>query len=911
MKSIGHINLTNLKTKLYILILLFGLISIPRLIGNNIPFSTAGFINHEKEYRKVFDFNVGWRYYKGDVKNAMFYDFDDSKWDIVSLPHTVELLPSNASGGRNYQGIVWYRKHFRLDKSFTGQKIWLHFEAIMGKSKIYLNGNLIKEHFGGFLPITIDLSAANVKLEENNIISVCADNSNDPLYPPGKMQEVMDFCYFGGIYRDCWLYSTSPVYVTDANYADYKAGGGLFVSYENVSEKEATVRVNTHIINENRNNQKVRLVTQLIDESGNKTSIEAKNITLKSGESKTITQLIKIKKPKLWHPDNPNLYDLKSEVFVDNKPVDGLIHRIGIRSIEFKANQGLFINGKHFKEKLLGANRHQDFGYIGMALSNNLHYADVLKLRNAGFRIIRSAHYPQDPAFMDACDKLGMFVIVATPGWQFWNDDPIFAKRVLNDVQNMVRRDRNHPSVLLWEPILNETRFPIEFAQKAYETVHQEYPYPGCYAAIDDLSKGSELYDVIFCAPKKEEYYTKLGKCCFTREFGDCVDDWYSHNSYSRVSRDWSEQGLIHQAQHYAKKKYEGSLTTDQLYKSPAAHVGGALWHSFDHQRGYHPDPFYGGIMDAFRQPKYSYFMFQSQRDPNLKLPNVDSGPFIYIANAMTPISPNDVIVYSNCDSVRLIITADNKLNEEQTADAFSLTTPPTTRFYTDTITKPVIKNIHGIPNEPVVFNNAFSFVTIRALHRAKLEEQAVIIAEGIMNGKVVVSQKQMPSKRSDQIKLSVDYNGLEPQANGSDIVVLTASITDKRGYVRQLAMEKIQFSIQGEGVIIGDEKIGANPCVVERGTAPLLIRTTTKPGTVKVIAKLTFEGINTAKPDTLTFNTVSATEKLLYIDLPDKNQKILDNNSQRKIDYDNSKREELIRKVEKDQEYFEATEKK
>ena len=147
-------------------------------------------------------------------------------------------------------------------------------------------------------------------------------------------------------------------------------------------------------------------------------------------------------------------------------------------------------------------------------------------------------------------------------------------------------------------------------------------------------------YDVVYTAPKNEAFYRNAGKSCFTREYGDCVDDWNSHNSYSRVAREWGEEPQIRQAQHYARKDYGGSLTVDQFYKSPRGHIGGALWHSFDHQRGYHPDPFWGGLMDMFRQPKYSYYMMMSQRDPHLHLEQADSGPMVYIANAMTPFPP-------------------------------------------------------------------------------------------------------------------------------------------------------------------------------------------------------------------------------------------------------------------------------
>jgi beta-galactosidase len=872
-------------------------------------FSTAGFYAVPASGREVYNFNVGWKFYRGSFSGAEAKTCNDKNWDIVSLPHTVQLLPEAASGGKNYQGAAWYRKYFHLDNSFVGKKIWLHFEAIMGKAKIYVNGKLITEHLGGFLPIIINLSDAGVVANSDCEISVCADNSDDPTFPPGKPQAEMDFCYMGGIYRDCWLYTTSDVHITDANYASTEAGGGVFVSYDYVNKSEALVRVKTQVKNEGKTDRTIVVKNDLSDIDGNST-VKAKaesSVMLKAGESKEVEQEIKVSNPVLWHPDHPNLQRLTTSVSINNKVVDAISNNIGIRSIEFVPNLGLSINGEIFKEKLLGVNRHQDYGYIGMALTNNLHYSDVKKMRDAGVRIIRSAHYPQDPAFMDACDQLGMFIIVATPGWQFWNDNGTFEKLVLTDIKNMVRRDRNHPSVLMWEPILNETHFPADFARKAYETVHSEYPAKGCYAACDEISKGSEMYDVLYAGPKDAAAYQKLNKCCFTREFGDCVDDWYSHNSYSRVERGWSEQGLIFQAQHYAKKNYEGSLTIDQIFKAPAAHIGGALWHSFDHQRGYHPDPFYGGIMDEFRQPKYSYYMFQSQRDASQKLSFADSGPMIFIANAMTPISPSDVVVYTNCDSVRLVVVK----RKEKADKKFNVRTEVVEKnFYTDTLYQPVVNNVAGLPNEPVTFKNAFDFVTIRALFRANLADSAQMIAEGIINGKVVARQVQMPSKRSDLLKLRIDNAWYQPVANGSDIVQLVVSITDTRGYVKQLANDQVEFKVQGEGEIIGDYKIGANPVMLKAGTAPLLIRTTTTPGKVKVVASVYFGGTNSAMSDTLEFETKAPGIKLLYKDKPViKHETTGVSTSVKTLSAE--ERKQKNKKVEADQKFFESTEKK
>jgi beta-galactosidase len=393
-------------------------------------FYTAGFFQLPNDGREVYNFNVGWRFNKGAADKAEQPDFDDSNWTVVNTPHGLEYLPEEASGCINYQGEAWYRKHFIVPDNFKGQKIFLHFEALMGKSKIWLNGKLLKENFGGYLPVIIDISTEVKFNGGKNIVAVWLDNSDDPSYPPGKPQSELDFTYFGGIYRDVWLYSTNPIHITDPNYSDKVAGGGVFVHYENLSEQQVDVIVSTEIYNETEKSNKVTLSSSILNADGVILGIVKNMVSIKAKSSTTVTQSIKVKNPHLWHPDDPYLNALVSEIISGNKTIDGIKTKIGIRKIEFKGKDGLFLNNKPFEDKLMGANRHQDFAYIGNAMTNSLHWRDVKKLRNAGMRIIRSAHYPQDPAFMDACDELGMFIIVPTPGWQFWNKEPVFETRV-------------------------------------------------------------------------------------------------------------------------------------------------------------------------------------------------------------------------------------------------------------------------------------------------------------------------------------------------------------------------------------------------------------------------------------------------------------------------------------------------
>lgn len=782
---------------------------------HRIETSIAGFIQLPGSGRQVYNFNPGWRFSKGDIRGAEAVNFDDSAWDIVSTPHTVELMPAEGSGCRNYQGPAWYRKRFVVPVESKGQRVIIHFEAAMGKQMIYLNGKRIQEHVGGYLPFTLDLTANGIQAGDSCLLAVFIDNSDDKAYPPGKRQYTLDFTYHGGIYRDVWMIAKSPVAITDAIDSQTVAGGGVFVHFNKISEKSAQVCVKTEVQNNATRQESVTIETTLTDADGKVIRSVSGKLALKPGEKKSIDQQMEVKNPKLWSPDAPYLYRVQSRVKKGNQSIDGGITRAGIRLAEFRGKEGFWLNGKPFGQ-LVGANRHQDFAYVGNALPNSQQWRDAKRLRDAGCTIIRVAHYPQDPSFMDACDELGMFVIVATPGWQYWNKDPKFGELVHQNTRQMIRRDRNHPSVLMWEPILNETRYPLDFALKALDITKEEYPYPGRpVAAADVHSEGvKEHYDVVYAWPGDDEKADRPEQCIFTREFGENVDDWYAHNNNNRASRSWGERPLLVQALSLAK-------SYDEMYRTTGLFIGGAQWHPFDHQRGYHPDPYWGGIYDAFRQNKYAYEMFRSQSPAALQHPIAESGPMVFIAHEMSQFSDKDVVVFSNCDSVRLSIYDGTK-----------------------TWTQPVVHAQGHMPNAPVIFNDVWDFWEARGYSYTQKNWQKVnMVVEGIINGKVVCTQKKMPSRRSTKLRLYVDTQKVNLVADGSDFIVVVAEVTDDSGNVRRLAKENIVFTVEGEGEIIGDATIGANPRAVEFGSAPILIRSTQKAGKIKVRAHVLFEG--------------------------------------------------------------------
>lgn len=815
-------------------------------------YSTAGFFELPHTGRTVYSMNPAWRMYKGSLKGAEQPGFNDKEWNLVSLPDGIEYVPTEASGCVNYQGEVWYRKHFTPEASWKGKQLFLHFEAIMGKSKVWINGTLVNEHFGGFLPVIANITEY-IKYGEDNVIAVWADNSNDPSYPPGKPQDQLDFTYCGGIYRDCWMIVHNNVFITDPNYENETAGGGLFVSFGQISEKSAEVRLDAHIRNLSDKSFSGKVAYQLFDKDNRLVCQADKSFSVSKGKARKTSLTLTVENPELWEPDSPYLYQL--HVLIKDKSgqtVDGYRRRIGIRSIEFKGKDGFWLNGKPYPYPLIGANRHQDFAVIGNALSNSLHWRDAKKLRDAGLRVIRNAHYPQDPAFMDACDELGLFVIVNTPGWQFWNNEPVFAQRVYSDIRNMVRRDRNHPSVWMWEPILNETWYPEDFAKNVVDILHEEYPYPYCYAGCDVTAKGHEYFPIHFTHPlngaggafNTATMDPKISY--FTREWGDNVDDWNSHNSPSRVNRAWGEVPMLIQAQGYAKTDYKYTCY-DALYRNTRQHMGGCLWHSFDHQRGYHPDPFYGGIMDAFRQPKLSYYMFCSQRpaETNDKL-IAENGPMVFIANAMTPFSPKDVTVYSNCDEVRLTYCKDGKqlvYKKEKTNE--------------------------GMPSPVITFKDVWDVMYDKQLARARKHADSYLLAEGLVDGKVVATHKVMPARRPSQIKLWADNEGMQTTADGSDLITVVAAITDDNGNIKRLNNCHIKFEIEGPGELVASEETFTNPRAVQWGTAPILVRAKAQEGSIKIKASVVPSGIHTP----VSAELVIPTAKTAHPFIADKNE--------------------------------------
>ena len=497
-------------------------------------------------------------------------------------------------------------------------------------------------------------------------------------------------------------------------------------------------------------------------------------------DGKPVTSPFSPDNPALWSPEAPNLHRLRVDVEKGGRLVDRVNVRFGIRDFRM-TKDGFVLNGKPYPKRLIGANRHQDYAFIGNALPNSLHWRDVKKFKDCGMTVFRCAHYPQDPAFMDACDELGMFVIDATPGWQFWNrKHPRFERCVYDDIEKMVRRDRSRPSLLMWEPILNETHFPGDFTTNAVATVKRNAMPPNDMCACDVQSEGSGICDV------KYAHRSVPGEVTFRREWGDFVDDWRAQNSPSRILREWGETAMVRQSRHYM-------MFIDELNALPKSHLGGCLWHGTDHARGYHPDNFYGGIMTYARQKKYSWYAFRAA---------LTDKPFVFPAHELSPYSPDDFAVFSNCSYKATLLGKPFEPGKtqfsyrDQHSLAWAARKKPKGRAYED---------------------NSF---------RAELPDGTKVTA--------------LPGRRMTKVVLSLDTEGLAPVADGGDLVAAVATLSDDAGTAKRYDTETVRFTVEGEADIVG-----TNPQVTRWGEAVVLIRprASAKPRPIKVRAETVRRG--------------------------------------------------------------------
>lgn len=766
--------------------------------------------------RELLDMNSDWAFYRGDVPDGGSSELDDRNWMAVSLPHIMQLERKHCGGNSIYDGIGWYRRYFKLPKKYKEKRIVVSFEGVMKNCDVFLNGEKIAQHHGGYVGFVADITD-RVDWNGNNVLAVRVSAEDDPLTPPGKPQDKMDFYYYSGIYRDVKMEITDRIYVTDPLQEDVVAGGGRFVSFSDVSAGSALVHVATHVRNATNRSESLRVVSQLVDSAGTVVAEADSNVGLDMGSDTTVRQTLKIVDPHLWHPYDPYLYVLRTKVMLKRKVLDEVAENVGIRTIKYVAGEGFFINGE--KLYLRGANRHQAFPYVGDAASNSMQERDVIGLKRGGYNAVRAAHYPNDPAFLDACDRYGLLVVECIPGWQFYNSDSTFVERLYDVCRKMIRRDRNHPSVVLWETALNESRYPVTLAKEVFDIAHSEYPGDQMYTSGDYF--GNEqmepYYDVFY---KQVAKFPKNGdvmsnypedfisiKPLLTREWGDGVGE------KPRVSLTENEEEQMRQCRSRIEQ-LNGKGYFDWCMLDANESMGGHfVWSYNDYARGCEDETLYCGVVDINRYPKFCYYMLQSMRDKSISQPGLYDGPMVHIASynasADYESSTTDITVFSNCDAVRLY--RNGKLVGEQTRAERA----------------PLYGAVVGKGGSPVFVFDAGQY------------EAGTLYAEALIDGKVVATHGVSTPGRPDTLAVDIKHDGVMPVADGSDMIPVYIKVCDENGSLVYDSNQKISVEVTGEGTLVCDEanRTMINPQTVEGGVGFVFVRTTNKAGKIKVRA--------------------------------------------------------------------------
>jgi beta-galactosidase len=454
---------------------------------------------------------------------------------------------------------------------------------------------------------------------------------------------------------------------------------------------------------------------------------------------------------------------------------------IGIRRIGIDGDR-FVINGE--KMFLRGVNRHQEYPYVGYALSPQADYRDAKRIKEAGFDYVRLSHYPHSPAFMAAADRLGLVLLDSIPGWQFYIPDPRFQAQVLQTCRDMVRRDRNHPSVIAWECSLNESRMPKEFVQSLNRVVHEEYPGDQAWSA----GWQNDGYDIYLQARQHRlQHYEAPGRPYIVSEYGDW--EYYAQNAglnqaawanlkeeerNSRQALGSGEKRLLQQALNIQEAHNDN-------FRTPAFADG--YWDMFDYNRGYAPDLELSGVMSLERLPKFSYFFFRSQRDASERSPLFDSGAMVKIASYWTPQSITKVRIFSNAEEVELILNGKNLGRRKPVRDGMSdrLAHPP------------------------------FEFDVGRF-------EPGLLQANAYIAGALVASDRvETPG---EPVALAVALDAACIPSAADDLIFARANIVDKQGRTISTFNGTAHFEAGGDFAIVGDRDVP-----IEAGIGSALVR--------------------------------------------------------------------------------------
>ena len=759
--------------------------------------------------RERTSFNQGWYFTKGDPEGAEAAEFDHSGWREVDLPHDWGIegpftREVNYKGGYlPYPGTGWYRKSFEVPAG--AECVMIEFDGIMRNSRVWLNGEYVGGWPYGYTSFVLDLTD-KVKRGGQNQIAVRAENQDySSRWYPGS-----------GIYRNVWLTFTRPVHI---------AHWGTYVSTPEITSEKAKVEITTMVNNTTEKAIPVEVETSILDQQGALVESHTSSMDMGPDSDEEVTQVLEVKDPRLWGIGTPNLYKAVSKVLSEGSVVDVYETPFGIRSFHFDPDHGFFLNGKHVK--LNGVNLHHGLGPLGAAVNKRATERQLEIMQEMGVNAIRCAHNPPSSEQLDFCDRMGILVIDET--FDTWseakgdvpNDYSIwFDEWAALDTEALIRRDRNHPCVILWSignEVMNlgtdrgkaDARMQTEICRRLDPTrpviagVHLTVDFDEELAAVFDVfgmnywqDRYAEIRDRF---PEMSLLSTESSATLSSRGFYEFpVKETYEAWLHLNEAKQISSYDLVNTG--------FGALPDVELAWLEKPWLAGTfVWSGFD----YHgePDPYEGdqfpahssyfGIVDMCGFKKDRFYLYQSQWTDE---PMVHLLPHWNWEGREGETTP--VYAYSNCHAVELFVNGTS--HGKQTLDAGVY------RFiWNDVAYQPGSIRVVGYGED----GNTLCEKEIRTAGPA---------------GKVVLE--------ADRAIL---------QADGEDLSFITVKIVDDNGNLCPTASHTVQFEVEGAGT---PECVGnGDPTCIEsyqasersafHGMCLLVVKSTGEPGEVKITA--------------------------------------------------------------------------
>lgn len=563
--------------------------------------------------------NDDWGFTKEYSEELLESSFSQESLEKVRIPHTVVVTPYNYFDAEDYQMISGYRKIFTAPIEWQSKHVLITFEGAAQEATVYLNNQQLIVHHCGYTAFTVDMSPY-IKFSEENILVVKLDSNETLNQPPfGK---VVDYMTYGGIYRDVYIEVKNEIYIQDVYY-----------EIDNVLDKTKMIKVHTCLSG---NPEQKILKQRLLDVDGH----EVFSFTQTGDDNASYG----ISTVQLWSPEHPILYQLKTELYMNDELKDEYTIKVGFRKAEF-LEDGFYLNGK--KRKLRGLNRHQSFPYVGYAMPERVQKRDVdILLDELGVNAVRTSHYPQSHYFMDACDERGLLVFTEIPGWQHLGDEE-WKEQALKNVEDMINQYKNHPSIIMWGVRINESMDDDKLYKKTNALAHKLDPSRQT-GGVRYLKKSHFYEDVYtyndFVHSGENEAVTPKKKVTPNAKKGYVITEFNGHMYPTKIF-DREEIRLEH------------ALRTARVmngYYEATDIAGGFGWCMFDYNThkdfGSGDKICYHGVLDMFRNPKIAAAVYSSQTEgePILEISStMDMGE--YPAGNI-----KSVYAFTNAQSVKL-----------------------------------------------------------------------------------------------------------------------------------------------------------------------------------------------------------------------------------------------------------------